>query len=101
MSPQKLPLSLFSLSREVDNFKTSGTQEVFEVEHYSPKLHMHHYALLSDYFPLLCTELNIHLCLCLVLTLHLHCHFEEKGSCKGTEISAPALSSSLEEARIV
>lgn len=74
MSPQKLSLSLFSLSREVDNFTTSGTQEVFKVEHYSPKLHIHHYALLSEHFPLLCTEFNIHLCLGLALKLHLHCH---------------------------
>lgn len=77
MSPQKLSLSLFSLSREVDNFKTSGTQAVFNVKHYAPKLHMHLYALSSDYFPLLCAEFNIHLCLGLVLKLHLHCHFEE------------------------
>lgn len=101
MSPQELSLSLFSLSREVDNFKTSGTQEVFKVEHCSPKLHMHSCALLSDYFPLWGAEFNIHLCLGLVLKLHLHCHFEEEVFCKGAEISDPALSSFLEEARMV
>lgn len=68
MNLQKLPLSLFSLSREVDNFKTSGTQEVFEVEHYSPKLHVHYYALLSDYFPL-CAQNSTFLC---VYVLYLH-----------------------------